>query len=263
MLRQSLNRSRKEYFDLITHIAICDDNRTTAEIVSGSVEKIFAQHGEQVKISVYHSAKDFIRDMTGHVFDLVLLDIEMPGSDGVEIARMLRRNDNPADIVFVSAREDRVFETFEVHPFGFVRKSTFVKDISLVIDAFISMRNNNLASSENRTLVVSTRDGTSSIPINKIIYIEGCRKEQLAYMTNLDKPVVFCSSMEKLEQKLCDSGFIRVHKGYIVNYSYIGVIGQTDITLTTGDVLPLSRRKKQEVKEQYMTCVRESGMAIV
>lgn len=247
---------------MTTYIAVCDDDKTTADIVAGAAEKIFAAHKADASVCVFHSAKELMKGMRERAFDLLLLDIEMPGADGVELGKLLRKNDDPVDIVFVSAREDRVFETFEVHPFGFVRKSTFVKDISLVIDAFISKRIA-MASSAAGALVVNTREGMSSIPVDKIIYIEGCRKDQLAHVTTLVKPVTLCSSMEKLEEKLTDAGFIRAHKGFLINYAYISVIGTDDIRLTTGETLPLSRRKKQEVKERYMTLVQEKGNIVI
>lgn len=227
------------------------------KIIQGSIDNILAMHNIEARVLTYNSARALIEGAKTHVFDLILLDIEMPGTDGIELSRILRKKGNPGDIIFVSNREDRVFETFEVHPFGFVRKSTFVKDISSVISFFAEKYR---SSHDLRSLVVGTKDGMMNLPTAKIIYIEGNQKNQLIYMENLTEPIVAVSAMEKLEEKLAQDGFIRIHKGYLINYRFIRLIGLKDLTLTNGKVLPVSRRKVKEVKEKFMECVQDSSI---
>lgn len=239
------------------NIAICDDNAASVKIISGSISQMFSMHGIETKVYTYSSARALAEGARIHLFDLIFLDIEMPGTDGIELSRQLRKKGSSGDIIFVSNREDRVFETFEVHPFGFVRKSTFVRDISSVLSFYIEKYN---AARNAHPLLVKTKEGLIALPTARLIYIEGNQKNQLAYLENLTAPVTINSSMEKLEEKLASDGFIRVHKGYIVNYRYIRLIGTGECTLVNGDVLPLSRRKAKEVKEKYLEYVQSNSV---
>ena len=236
------------------NIAICDDDKTSANIIYGSVENIFLMHGTEARMFTYSSARALVEGMKNHVFDLILLDIEMPGTDGIALGRALRERGMSGDIIFISGREDRVFETFEVHPFGFVRKNTFVKDISAVIEAYIDKYNED---KDVCSILVNSKEGMMALSVAKIMYIEGDRKDQLVHMENTERPVVISRSMEKLEEELSPSGFVRIHKGYIVSCRYIRVIGQQDLTLTDGTVLPVSRRKAKEIRGAYMEFVRD------
>ena len=65
-------------------------------------------------------------------------------------------------------------------------------------------------------------------------------------------------SMEKVEKGLADKGFIRIHKGCLVNYIFIRRIGSVDVELTNGSTVPISRRKVQEVREKYLSLVQGS-----
>ena len=72
------------------NIAICDDDKTSANIIYGSVENIFLMHGTEARMFTYSSARALVEGMKNHVFDLILLDIEMPGTDGIALGRALR-----------------------------------------------------------------------------------------------------------------------------------------------------------------------------
>ena len=66
--------------------------------------------------------------------------------------------------------------------------------------------------------------------------------------------------MELLENELQNRGFIRTHKGYLVNYRYISYIANLSVTLTTGEVVPVSRDKNTEVKEHFIELTKENSI---
>lgn len=69
--------------------------------------------------------------------------------------------------------------------------------------------------------------------------------------------------MEYITDQLQPLGFLRIHKGFLVNFRYIAAIESTDVALTSGEKLPLSRRTAQQVKEQYLSILKEQGALLL
>ena len=122
----------------VISVAVCDDDETMLPIIAGVVQATFPAEGATVE--TFSSAKQFCDRMEEKGFDLLFLDIDMPETDGIELGLKLRNAKRNIDIVYVSEREDRVFESFKVHPFGFVRKRNFLKDIRSVAKLWLDSR---------------------------------------------------------------------------------------------------------------------------
>lgn len=235
----------------ILKVAVCDDDDCALDGIAGAAEAAFRRHGAQAAIERFHSMRQLNERMKEQRFDLLLLDIDMPKVDGIRFGLYLRENKDRSEIVYVSNREDRVFESFQVHPFGFVRKSHFLKDIGAVIEAFLAARREEDKEGD-QLLVPQGKSGIVSIPIRSIIYIEGSGKQQIVHLDDRKDVLALRSSMENLESKVADKGFLRIHKGYLVNYRRISVIARTQAELTNGEVLPLSRSNAARIREEYL-----------
>ena len=120
-----------------------------------------------------------------------------------------------------------------------------------------------LEEEDSKKLILRSGDNTVAIAIDEICYIEGSRKEQEIWLTGQKNPTSVRSSMQDLERQLTPWGFLRVHKGYLVNYRYIHMFKGNDIILEDGTAVPVSRRKMAEVKEQYMDLMQEKGNMIL
>lgn len=235
----------------VLKVAVCDDDDCALDGIAGAAEAAFRRHGAQAAVERFHSMRQLNERMKEQRFDLLLLDIDMPKVDGIRFGLYLRENKDRSEIVYVSNREDRVFESFQVHPFGFVRKSHFLKDIGAVIEAFLAAQRAEDKEGD-QLLVPQGKSGIVSIPIRSIIYIEGSGKQQIVHLDDRKDVLVLRSSMENLESKVAGKGFLRIHKGYLVNYRWISVIARTQAELTNGEVLPLSRSNAARIREEYL-----------
>ena len=83
----------------------------------------------------------------------------------------------------------------------------------------------------------------------------------MLHLAETKEPVVVHRKMQDLEEELSSEGFLRIHKGYLVNYDYIRLIGDTCVLLTNGERIPISRRKIQETKQQFLKLMRTQGAA--
>ena len=240
-------------------IAVCDDKENIAEIIFNAVKGAFGKNGLNAQIERYNTAELLWRAMQLRVFDLVFLDIGLPKMDGISLGEKLRSVGNRTDIIYVSAREDRVFDTFKVRPFDFVRKSNFLGDLFRVIDSYIDAR----IKKQSDVLVVQNKSGVMNLPLSNVVYFEGAGKIQLIHTEDLKEPIKVYRSIESIESELGGKGFIRIHKGLIVNYRYISRILVSDVELTTGELLPLSRRRACSIKEEYLGLLKSGGSVIL
>lgn len=241
------------------YLAICDDDADILGVVSGAIVSAFRRHGVSAQVELFRRAGDLERRMREQDFELLFLDIDMPGLDGITFAKRLRAGNSRTDIIFISSREDKVFDALRTNPSGFIRKSRFLEDVSAVVDQWLRYR-----PKEERThLLVQTREQTWRIPLDTIRYIEGNDKSQMLHASNLPEPVPVRRSMQELEAALASSGFLRIHKGYLVNYKFIRRLENTQAVLTNGERVPLSRRRVQEIRAQYLELMQSGGGVIL
>ena len=240
-------------------VAVCDDDVSIFGDLSAAINQAFSQNGAEAELACYAAPAMLEKAMEKRHFDLILLDISMPKEDGIHFGdRLSRLPSGVPDIIFVSSQEERVFDAFKIHPFGFVRKSCFLRDISAVIADYVATRQDEGA----RSFVVNTGMDTVSLPIDAIQYFEGARKHQWVHLNGDAPPVQISLSMKQLEEDFSDRAFLRVHTGYLVNTRYIRKLGSDTVTLTDGTVLPVSRRKSVQIKLQYMEWLKQDGAHI-
>ena len=233
-------------------IALCDDDKRALPVIAGATESAFASHGMQVEIENFSQGEKLLKAMETNRYQLVMLDIEMPSMDGIAVGKALRARGDDTRIVYVSEAESRVFESFYVQPLGFVRKSNFLNDIAAVVELYIKESSKD---ARNDILNLDTRSGMMAISSRQIRYIEGNRNYQILYVEGKDRPVEVKMTIGRLEELTKPYGFIRVHKGFLVNYQYIEQINTNELSLRDGTIIPIGRSKSAEVKMAYLQLI--------
>ncbi len=124
------------------NFAVCDDDEIVCEAICEKISKIVTSCGISVSCDKYVSPVSLYNNIKNgeRIYDALFLDIDMPKLDGVELAKALRKRESTVDIIFVSNREDKVFETFPVRPFGFIRKNNFTHDLKDTLHSYINAR---------------------------------------------------------------------------------------------------------------------------
>lgn len=237
-------------------IAVCDDDVMAVGAIRGAVEKVLNEQGLAVEISEYYAVKTLRSALQQQSFDLLLLDIDMPGISGIEFGRMLRREKNDTDIIFVSNCENRVFEAMQILPRGFIRKSHFFADLQgyarVLADRF-------KAKPEAACIVLDNGADAVTVPVHQVVYVESSLKQQLFHVENALKPYTLRKSMKLVCELLLPQGFVRIHASYLVNFRHIAVFRKSTVLLRDGRELPMSRSNAHQAKEQYLDWMRRSG----
>ena len=242
----------------ILKILICDDEETALQIISGAVERYFVKKGIAVSLKAYTSAKRCVAYLKDNPIDLIFLDINMEEIDGIEFGKQIKAHlkDHLPDVIFVSSKSDRVFDSFSVHPFGFIRKNKFMDDIKNVIDSYVKYK----FSPEETPDVLKIKDkkGITTIPVNEIEYVESIRDTQIVHKTT-NESFVLHTTMNEVEKRLKDATFIRAHRSFIVNCRKVVTFSRKEIVLKSGATVSVGRTHYKDAILKYLNFISENG----
>lgn len=226
-------------------IAICDDSRTFAKAFKNSVDRICDAMEIDVRTDVFYNGYDIVENCTH--YQLIFLDIDMPKITGIEVCRLINErkklNDMPY-IVFVTCKDNLVFDALKQYPYSFIRKSSLDEELRKCIrsiDVKISKDSMFLSIKEGRS--------TALINLNDVLYIEKV-KNYMFYHTESDT-YKERGNMDEKEKQLRDRGFMRCHSGYLVNAKRILSVDSSKVMFDNEVEVPISRKYKQNIKNKY------------
>ena len=232
-------------------IAICDDDA----IILKTLGKYFGKLNDAtIKYDIYNSADTLYRyvEEQGTVYDVFILDIEMQGMNGLELAQKIREKDSNCLIIFLTNYSQYVFSVFEVITFDFLRKPLEYSEFENLIKKI--KRYFNITKG---VFVFSYRKNSFSIPFEEIYYIE--KSGRRAYLYSKDKEYIFNMTLNEIWKQLDSGAFVAIYPSCIVNLFYVREIVRDELILKTGDKLFVSKKYCQEVKKRYLRFIKEKG----
>ena len=237
---------------------VCDDSmelsRKIAEIVKNSFENI----GVSCEVEAFSDGSELLNDQAIKPFDVLFLDIDMPGLSGFDIARRLRFEGSDCIIVFVTSHAELVYDSFDFQPFNFIRKSSGLpleKSIPKIADKLSARL------MQSKTVTVVDRDsGKVTLRVGDIIYIESSG-HYLIYNAAGREKIISRGIISEREEFFGEYGFARVHKGFLVNLSHVVRmnIQKREVELTGGVRVPIGKSLKNRAEEKYTLYLRRKS----
>ena len=232
-------------------IAICDDDA----IILKTLGKYFGKLNDAtIKYDIYNSADTLYRyvEEQGTVYDVFILDIEMQGMNGLELAQKIREKDSNCLIIFLTNYSQYVFSVFEVITFDFLRKPLEYSEFENLIKKI--KRYFNITKG---VFVFSYRKNSFSIPFEEIYYIE--KSGRRAYLYSKDKEYIFNMTLNEIWKQLDSGAFVAIYPSCIVNLFYVREIVRDELILKTGDKLFVSKKFCKEDKKRHLCFFKEKG----
>lgn len=221
-------------------IAVCDDDALQREYLSGVAAAWAKRNRHLAEIRQYAEPKTFLFDYSEEKdFDILLLDIEMPEMNGIELAKRIRRESETVQIIFITGYYEYFGDGFDVSALHYLLKPVEEGKICPVLDRAA----NNLAYRERSVLIVEA-EASVKVALADILYVESQNVYVIvhtAHGTHRTRMALgrFCEGL--------DETFFKVHRSFVVNLKYIKKITRTDITMANGDTIPISRGMYGEV----------------
>lgn len=229
-------------------IAICDDEKNIRAYLSALVKK----QGIECEITEYATAGDYFADGVEH--DILFLDIELEGPgqdmDGMRMARQIRGMEDTKQpiIIFITGYEKYVYDAFDVGAFQYLLKPV---DEQKFAEVFRRAAEQAAAytGQDKKALMIQYGGTGKTIPLRDIYYMESQNHKIAVHMK--DGVLEYYAKMSDLEEEL-QGQFCRVHKGYLINLSYVDEYNKTEVTLTNGDKLLISKYKYEDFVKAYL-----------
>ncbi len=221
------------------NISLCDDNAQERAYIKNLVLDWADRSGAGVSIREYPSAEALLFSYSDFPPDILLLDIEMPGLSGVELAKKLRQNGNRLlQIIFITAYSDYISEGYDVAATHYLLKPVDREKLFSVLSRAVEK-----IADDGKRLVLETPDETALVPICDIKFIEVIKN----YVTvHAEREYTLKKPLKEIEHEL-DERFIRVGRSYIVNLYFITRVTRSEIFLKGGDAVPLPRGAYEKV----------------
>lgn len=228
-------------------VAICDDEKIFRDELKSSIFRYKAEHRLHIDVYEYATGDGLLN--SGKTFNIIFLDYQMPGIDGLETARILRSKNLSCCIIFVTSFPQFMLDSFEVQPFRFLIKPIADSQIDSLMTAYI--RQQKLLA----PLIVINDGEQLIIPSKDILYLEGDGK--YCTVRTMNRTYHSSKTLAQVHSLLPQHCFYRSHKSYVVNLHSIQSFDKEMVTLTNGELAKIGRNKIAEFKRVYMQFVKD------
>ena len=234
-------------------IAICDDEANIRTYLSS----LIGAQSCPCEILEYTSAGDCLADH--REIDLFFLDIELSpsGLDGMALARKIREQATGTQpvIIFVTGYERYVFDAFDVGAFQYLLKPVDEEKFAQVFARAVAQIGTT-KEKLGRVLTLQSANTSKTVPLDSIYYIESSNHKVELHLKNGE--FACYAKIGDLELELQDQ-FFRIHEGYLVNLAYVAGYSKTEVTLTNGERLLLSKYKYQDFVKAYLHFLKKGA----
>lgn len=225
-------------------IAVCEDNNIVAAFME---DYIASMDAENIEYEIFTSGDDLIHYMEQEnvTFNILFMDIEMPGRNGIETSAYVREKDKNALIIFITDHKEYVYEVFDVLPFRFLIKPVTREALNLVMKKVFEHFN-----LTKQVFFFKQNKTQLQVAFDEIIYFEGNLRKVRLVTTGGEYD--FYGKISEVVKKLDGNLFLQIHNSYIVNMDQIRKISESVVLLKSGIALPISKKYREYVRQKHI-----------
>ncbi len=224
-------------------IAILDDDKSITELLESYLHRYDKENNLTSQVDIFFHPIQFLENYSG-VYDLVLMDIEMPGLNGIETAKELRRIDSNVVLMFITNMAQYAVYGYEVEAIDYVVKPLSYGDFVMKMQKARRYIDRN----KSKKIILHTKDGIVKVDVSNIQYIE-VMKHYLIYHTSIGEFTIR-GTMKEVEENLSDFNFSRCNHCYLVNLKYVEAINSNTLKVANYE-LSISRNKKIDFMNDF------------
>lgn len=222
-------------------IHICDDERRMLQMIAKKVSECLPESD----VRTFSSGAALLACLQTDACDILLLDIDMPDITGMEIAGQLSLLEKRPLLVFVTSHDELVYDSFCYHPFAFLRKSSFDREIKAALDDCMRELQH-----RERHFCFRWEGKRVCLLLSEIFYFEA-EGNYLMVFSKMGQ-YRFRSTITSVENTLAGCGFIRIHKGFLINQAAVRLLGAKEVELLDGTMLPVGKSYAKTAEEQFL-----------
>ncbi len=226
------------------NIAICDDENIFIDTLIKDIAEIYGDNSK-FHIEAYKDGEDFISTFSRGQFDIIFMDIEMSGMDGLKTAEFIRSIDKNVILAFLTSYDKFVYSGYEVNAFRYILKyqprPIYLKQIKDTINEYNRKR---------KFIPIYINDILKQLPIDDIYYIEVYLRKIVIHLS--DKTYTTVGKLNDYVHELDGLYFVKPDKSHLVNAANIDYVEKDRLFLKNGEVLFVSRKHYKDVVDIFI-----------
>ena len=224
----------------MTNVVVLDDSLEIRETLNNFLNEYSKERNVAFSVSLYERGLPFLKEYNQQV-DVVFFDIDLPDSNGMELAKQIREKDKKVIIVFITNLARYALNGYEVEALDFIIKPIDYGSFKMKMDRIMS----EIKKKENHFISIKTiSDGIVCLNLSDVAYIEVLGHNVTFHTIN--ESYRCSTSLAKIKNELGDSGlFERCSNSYLINLKFVKQVTLTDVILITGTTIPVSRSKRK------------------
>jgi two-component system response regulator LytT len=236
--------------------AICDDEKYDRLQIKNYIRDHSIRNAYDINVITFDSGEALVKyHVCGNpLFDIIFLDIYMNKINGIITAKQIREYDPNCKIIFTTSSTEHALKSFEVTPFNYL-----VKPITkTVFDSALEKVLRTISKEKQKRLTVRINSTFQTIFYNDILFIESSAKI-LNIHTTKNKSLTFVSKLDELEKQINDKRFLRCHKSFLVNMSYVLCMEAYSFKLIDNTLIPVAQRNFANIKKLFYDFIMDKS----
>lgn len=226
-------------------IAVCDDEEFVCTALENYINSSCKYLHIDAEVDLFSSGISLKKHLGEKIlYNIFFLDIELKDDTGIGISNYIRNkmNDESAQIIYVSGKNEYDRQLFAFRPFAFIEKPFDENSIRTVIEKYMRIYGN-----ENNLFHYKYGHDTFWVNISSILYFKSNRRKVKIITMNAEDE--FYGSLEDIYNKLKKQGFFMPHKSYLINYRFIRSFQSGSVIMVNGDEIPIAKGKRDEISK--------------
>lgn len=239
-------------------IAVCDDEKYFREKIGALLQEYSSAREFGINVESFASGEEFLASEKKEMFDVIFLDINMEGMNGIETAQKIRQFSEDIVLIFIMAYVAYSPEGYKVNAIRYLLKDS---------DSFKTAFWECMDAVRNKLMVVEKKEKFEFqgkemvIPLSHIVYMESNLHKVTFYIKGKEiQAYTMYEKLDAIEERLRKTqSFCRIHQSYLINLKYVDEVKRYQVLLNTGEILNIAKPRYKEVEMQYITYKGEIG----
>lgn len=230
-------------------IAIIEDDCADGELLESLLRQHFLRENTKAEISLFSSGDDFLAEWPQEL-DILFLDIQMPGKNGIQIAEKVRETDERVLIIFVTNSAQYSLAGYSVEALDYLLKPATPE----LLDRLLTRAVRRLGSSERSYLTIHNSDGLFVVNLSDVNFIELQNRRLIVHTSS--EQISCMGTLQSMEEQL-PSTFFRCHTAFIINLNAVERLKGPDV-IVAGAVIPISKHRRKDFIRALTDCIGET-----